>query len=172
VSSNHVFLLRHAKSSWSDPALEDHDRPLAPRGVDAVQRMRRHFANAGISPQLVLCSSAARTVATLEGIRAALSPLTLVKVEPGLYAASQPQLLRRLRLVDDDVTSVLVIGHNPGLEDLAAELVGSGDDTARQRMDAKFPTGALAALSFDVAWADLAPGVARLESFVVPRDLA
>jgi phosphohistidine phosphatase len=95
-----------------------------------------------------------------------------VAVEDGLYAASRDRLLRRLRAVDDDVVGVLVIGHNPGVEDLADALIGAGDAELRRRLETKFPTGALAELTFQGAWADLQPGAATLVSFVVPRDLA
>ena len=133
--------------------------------------MRDHLERTGEAPELVLCSSAVRTVATLDGIRAALPALVAVRIEDGLYAASGERLLRRLSEVDDDVMRVLVIGHNPGLEDLAGNLIGAGEERDRGRLAAKFPTGALAVLSFGGTWADLSPGAATLESFVVPRDL-
>jgi phosphohistidine phosphatase len=133
--------------------------------------MRRHLERAGVAPQLVLCSSAVRTVATLEGIRGALPDFVAVRIEDDLYGASAELMRERLAEVDDDVMQVMLIGHNPGMEDLAGELAERGDERARQRMADKFPTGALAALSFEGGWPDLAPGVARLDAFVVPREL-
>jgi phosphohistidine phosphatase len=171
VAFHALFLLRHAKSSWSDGRLDDHDRPLASRGEDAVERVRRHLAAAGIAPALVLCSSARRTVMTLEGVAPAFPATTTVLVEPGLYAASSRRLLSRLHDVDEGVGSVMVIAHNPGLEQLVQVLAGSGDEELRRRAAAKFPTGALAELSFEGPWADLDAGGARLASFVVPREL-
>ncbi len=109
---------------------------------------------------------------TLEGIAPAFSKTTTTLVEPGLYAASSRRLLERLHEVDADVVSVMVIAHNPGLEHLVHVLVGSGDAELRRRVEAKFPTGALAELTFDGAWADLEPGSTRLASFVVPRELS
>jgi phosphohistidine phosphatase len=172
VASHALFLLRHAKSSWSETRLDDHDRPLAPRGAKAVERLRRHLVAAAVTPELVLCSSSRRTVMTLEGIAPAFPKTTTTLVEPALYAASSRRLLDRLHVVDADVASVMVIAHNPGLEQLIDLLVGSGDAELQRRVEAKFPTGALAELTFDGAWADLKPGGARLASFVVPRELA
>jgi phosphohistidine phosphatase len=166
-----LFLLRHAKSSWDDPTLDDHDRPLARRGEQAVKRLRRHIAHADVAPELVLCSSARRTVATLDGVRPALSDRVEVSIEDDLYAASAERMLRRLQQTADDLIGVLLIGHNPGLEQLAQRLVGAGASDLRERLDASFPTGALASLSFVGSWAGLGPGVAALDAYVVPREL-
>jgi phosphohistidine phosphatase len=167
-----LYLLRHAKSSWTDPNLDDHARPLAPRGEEAVGRLRRHLERRpDDAPELVLCSSARRTTMTLDGIAAALPASTERRVEAGLYAASSRRLLERLRGVADEVSRVMVVGHNPGLEDLALALVERTDDEVSRRMATKFPTGALATLTFAGSWAELSPGTATLESFVVPRDL-
>jgi phosphohistidine phosphatase len=166
-----LYLLRHAKSSWDDPRLPDHDRPLAPRGQRAVRRLREHLVGLSDGPELVLCSSARRTMMTLAGIADALPVGVDTRIEDGLYGAAGGELLTRLRRVADEVRGVMVIGHNPGLEDLAHLLVGSGADDARERMGEKFPTGALAILVVDRSWADLAPDAARLETFVVPRDM-
>ena len=108
---------------------------------------------------------------TLDGIAAALPASIERQIEDRLYAAPCGRLLERLREVDDDVSRVMIIGHNPGLEDLALMLVGPAADDASRRMATKFPTGALATLTFAGRWAELAPGTATLESFVVPRDL-
>jgi phosphohistidine phosphatase len=166
-----LYLLRHAKSSWSNDRLDDHDRPLATRGHGAVKRLRRYVADAGIAPDLVLCSSARRTVMTLEGIVPALPVRTTVVIEAGLYGAPSDRLLGRLHEVSDDVASVLLIGHNPGLESLASLLIGEGAEDLRSRIEAKFPTGALAVLSFEGGWEDLATAGATLEAFVIPREL-
>ena len=166
-----LYLLRHAKSSWSDDRLDDHDRPLATRGKDSVVRLRHHLAATGIAPDLVLCSSTRRTMMTLEGIADALPATTTVLVEAGLYGAPSGELLRRLHDVSDDAASVMLIGHNPGMEALAALLIADGDEALRRRVAEKFPTGALATLAFDGDWSDLAPADAKLVAFVVPREL-
>ncbi len=136
-----------------------------------MKRLRRHMAESSIAPDLVLCSSAQRTVMTLEGISRALPDDATVLVEAGLYGAPSGALLDRLNEVGDDVGSVMLIGHNPGLEMLASLLIGHGNKDLRRRLASKFPTGALACLAFDRAWHELGAGDATLQAFVVPRDL-
>ena len=163
-----IVIVRHAKSDWSDESLADHERPLAPRGIDALARMRDHLG-AGRPPDLVLCSSARRTVDTLDEIREAFPGDIEVLVDDALYGASSSMLVDRLRSLDDDVRGVLLVGHNPGVHDLALALAGSGDAETRTRMAAKFPTGAIATLSFESEWSDLAPGAASLDGYFTPR---
>jgi len=168
-----LLLLRHAKSSWADAAVPDHDRPLAPRGDQAARRVRDHLRDSGVRPELVLCSSAVRTRQTLEALRPALDETTHVVLEDSLYGADADELLDRLRAVDGQITSVLLIGHNPGIQDLAIDLAGDGDHAALAQLDRKFPTAALATLELGrTGWADLRPDVAFLRSLVLPRDLA
>ncbi len=122
-----------------------------------------------IEPELVLCSSAVRTRQTLELIRPALGTST-VTVEDDLYAASSDDLLERLRSLPDTVASVMLIGHNPGLEELALALASSGTELGR--LEAKFPTAALATLTFaDTTWSRLVPGGGVLAGYVVPKQL-
>jgi phosphohistidine phosphatase len=163
-----LLLIRHAKSSWDDPALSDHDRPLAPRGTRAAQRLRAHLEGSDLRPDLVLSSSSRRTRETLELLAPAFGTAER-SIEDGLYGADGTELLERLRGVPDDVSTVALIGHNPGIQDLASELAGAGKDLDRIRE--KFATGALAVLGIDAAWRDLATGSARLLSYVSPREL-
>jgi phosphohistidine phosphatase len=162
-----LLLLRHAKSSWDDPTLPDHDRPLAPRGRRAAKRMGEHVRSNVASPDLVLSSSAARATETLERTRAFGN--SEVRVDDEMYAASVDTILERIHGLAETRETVAVIGHNPGIQDLALRLSGAGE--GRDRMADKFPTGALAVLEFDGPWRELGPGVARLVSFVTPRDL-
>ena len=128
-----LYLLRHAKSSWADPALSDHERPLAPRGRRDAKRIAAHLLELGIAPELVLCSTALRTRETLELIRPALDAAAIVELEAALYAAWAETLLERLREVPDERRSVMLIGHNPGLEDLALMLASAGPERDRTR---------------------------------------
>lgn len=164
-----LLLLRHAKSSWDDPALPDRERPLAPRGHRAAERMAGYLRSGVPHPDLVLCSSALRTRQTLEHVALALGDAEVL-VEDRLYAASDEQLLHRLREVTDGFGTVALIGHNPGIQDLAISVTGTGPDLERVRT--KFPTGALAVLEFDGPWSRLGPAGARIISFVTPKDLA
>jgi phosphohistidine phosphatase len=167
-----LYLLRHAKSSWDDPSVGDHDRPLAPRGRQAAARIARHVHADGIRPALVLCSSARRAVETLEPIAAAYEGGLDVRIEGALYGADAPELLARVRRVPPEVASVLVVGHNPGMQDLVLRLAGDGDAGAMAQAREKFPTGALATLDVgDDRWDGLAPGRAFLARLVVPRAL-
>jgi phosphohistidine phosphatase len=165
-----LYLLRHAKSSWDDPKLSDHERPLAPRGRRAAKRIADHLSRERIEPELVLCSSAVRTRQTLELIRPAFGSATNVTFEDALYAASADELLERVRRLPAEVVSAMLIGHNPGLQQLGLELASSGTDL--QRLETKFPTAALATLAVaDTTWSRLVPGDAVLTAYVVPKEL-
>lgn len=158
-----LWLLRHAKSSWDDPALADHDRPLAPRGRKAAELIGAHLRREQIRASLVVCSSALRARETLELIRASGE----IRIERELYAATANQLLERLHRVPDELDAVMLIGHNPGIQDLTVGLLGdAGGPPAR-----KFPTGALATLTFTVPWGALEPRRAELAAFVTPKEL-
>jgi len=168
-----LFVLRHAKSSWNNAYQADFDRPLAPRGVQAAAAMADHVASLDPPPALVLCSTARRAQETVEPLRDRLPAGTAVLLEDDLYGADAPDLVARLRLVPDDVPSVMIVGHNPGLEDLVRSLGRAGDADLIARVRTKFPTSALATLTFDGSWKQLGPaGSVRLEGFVVPGDLA
>jgi phosphohistidine phosphatase len=166
-----LWLLRHAKSSWRDAGLPDRLRPLAPRGVRATRALAEHVRQAGIAPDLVLCSPAVRATQTWDAVAAGVPVGTAVEIDEALYGAGAGDLLHRLRRVPLPVVSVLLIGHNPGLQDLAEGLIGSGDARLRARSAAKFPTGALATLELAAAWPDLDWGAAALVAYVVPREL-
>ena len=166
-----LYLLRHAKSSWADSGLADHDRPLAPRGKKATRALALHLAESGVRPALVLCSTAARARETLDGVVRSLGDDVEVWHERDLYGASAHELLDRLRRLPPAVPSVMVVGHNPGMEDLALDILGGGDQGSLTRLHAKFPTGALATLLVPGEWKSLAPGQATLTAYVVPRDL-
>lgn len=165
-----LYLLRHAKSSWKDPGLADHDRPLAGRGRRAAKAVARHLRELGIEPELVMCSTARRARETLERLEPVLGT-GAVWVERELYGAGAGALLEQLRGVPDAVGSVLVIGHNPGLQRLALALARPAP--AVEELEAKYPTAGLAALVFEgPSWRDLDRGSAELVGFVRPRDLA
>jgi phosphohistidine phosphatase len=165
-----LYLLRHAKSSWDDPTLADRDRPLAPRGRRDAKVMVEHLRRAGIAPELVLCSPSRRTRQTLKRIAPGLGEHVDVRIEPRLYAGSAADLLEVLNQVADEVRSVMVIGHNPGIQDLALSLARDGPGVARVRD--KFPTAALATLEVDGSWPELGPGGAVLVSLAKPKELS
>ena len=166
-----LYLLRHAKSNWDAPELEDHERPLAPRGRRAAGALAEHIRSAGIEPELVLCSSARRARETLEGV----DPSGERMIEDELYGAAAGPLLERLQQLPDSLHTAMVIGHNPTLQVLALRLTfpgnGAGDGSDLAELQQKFPTGALVTLKFEGSWSDLGPGRTRLAGFVRPREL-
>jgi phosphohistidine phosphatase len=169
-----LLLLRHAKSDWSGN-LGDHDRPLAPRGRKAAPRIGAFMRKKGYVPEAVLCSTAERTKQTLELLLPQLRADPTVRYDPALYLAEWPALLAALQSEGAADTPLLMIGHNPGLEQLAVALTLQPQDAAeRARFEAlerKFPTAALAVLDFDVPlWEAVKPGTGRLRDFVRPRD--
>ena len=166
-----ILVLRHAKSSWDDPGLADHDRPLNDRGLAALPKLARALTDHGEAVDVVLCSSAARTVATLEGVRGALRDDVEVVVDEDLYGASAGTWLDRCRTREDRVAGVLLVGHNPGLEELVERLSGTGAPAAMDQLATKFPTGALASCSYRGPWAQLGPGACHLDALLTPKQL-
>jgi phosphohistidine phosphatase len=171
-SMKKLYLVRHAKSSWDDPALRDFERPLARRGRKAAPLLARYMGERGWVPDLVLCSTARRAVQTWECMSDELGEEVTVRLEDALYAAPASRILSLIRAQDDGVESLMIVAHNPGMEDLAHALCGDGDDSGLARMRAKYPTAALAVISFEGdAWAVVRPERGRLDHFIRPRDL-
>lgn len=168
-----LYLLRHAKSSWKDTTLDDFDRPLNRRGRQAALAMGDYLREREIAPAQVLCSPSKRTRETLERAQRRLPIALPVRFEQGIYLAEPMTLLRRIRRLSDSLVSVMVIGHNPGLEMLARTLTCGGDDDAPGRLARKFPTCALAILTTEIeSWHDLTAGGASLDAFIVASDLS
>jgi phosphohistidine phosphatase len=170
-----LLLLRHAKSDWSGQA-GDHDRPLSPRGRKAMPRVAAHMKRLGYQPHTVLCSTATRAEETLELLLAQIETPPSIHRNRALYLAEWPLLLAEIRAVEAGGSPLLVIGHNPGLEQLALALAlqpQSPAERARtEKLAAKFPTAALAVLDFDIAdWSEAKPGSGKLVDYVRPKDL-
>jgi phosphohistidine phosphatase len=165
-----VYLLRHAKSSWKDRSLADRDRPLAGRGRRAAKVMAAHLQKEEVQPNLVLCSPARRARETLERIEGAFGGRVEVSFEDALYGAGEAALLARLESLPQEVGSVMLIGHNPGLEELALALASKGAGLARMRE--KYPTAALATIDLPAdRWSAIERGSGELVGYVRPRDL-
>ncbi len=166
-----LMLLRHAKSNWST-GVSDRERPLAQRGREAAPLMGRYLAEELLLPDLVLVSPARRTAETWELVRPMLPEKPGSHVEPRIYEAKPERLLEVVRDVEPAVRTLLMIGHNPGFEELAAMLAGHGDRYASARMAQKYPTCGLAVLDFAVEdWRDVAARGGRLDRFVTPASL-
>jgi len=164
-----LMLLRHAKSAWPD-GVADLERPLAPRGRRDAPAMGGWLRASGYAPGLVLCSTARRTRETWELAQQALGTSPPVSYEPQVYGATSAELLALARQTAPDIGSVLIVGHDPGVQRLALDLAGQ-ESPALASVRAKFPTAAIAILAFSGSWPDLEPGEARLEDFIRPRDL-
>jgi phosphohistidine phosphatase len=174
-------LLRHAKSAWPD-GVPDHDRPLAGRGRRDAPAAGRWLRLTGCVPDHVLCSTACRARETWQLAQAELGARPSAAYEPGVYEASASGLLDLARQLPPAARTVVIVGHDPALVGLALALVGAsaahggqtaapGAATPLDRMQAKFPTAAIAVLEFSGPWSKLAAGRARLATFVTPPEM-
>lgn len=172
-----LFLLRHAKSSWDDPTLEDFDRPLAKRGREAAPLMGQEMARRGWLPDLAVVSSSLRTRQTWDLVAPQLSRDIAVTFDETIYEAPAGRILAAIRKVPAQVATLVVVGHNPGFESLAEMLAApESDREAMAAMRQKFPTGALARFSCageqaGSGWTELGPGGGVLTDFLTPRGL-
>ncbi len=167
-----LLLLRHAKSSWSEPGASDHDRPLNRRGQEASPRSGAYLARHKLVPDGVLCSTARRARETWELVAAEVPAAPAATFVERLYNATPRTLLDVLRHAEPGAGCLLVVGHNPGLQEAATQLIASGDLDDRERLREKLPTGGLVVIDFPIAdWAKLHARSGRLERFVVPRML-
>jgi phosphohistidine phosphatase len=166
------MLLRHAKSDWTRPGGRDHERALAPRGREAAPRIGAYMVHHGLTPDLVLCSTAIRARETWDLVAKAFAAKPPAIYEDRLYEANASALFDVVKETKSSAHVLLLTGHNPALHDFAQRLIASGDTDARQRLTEKFPTGALAVIDFAVDdWRKLHPRSGRLDRLVVPRTL-
>ncbi len=166
-----LILLRHAKSSWDDPGLDDHDRTLNKRGKAASPVIGEWLTHRNHLPDAILCSTAVRARETLRRLALPESASRAVTFLPALYHASPETMLEVLRAVETDVDTVLLVGHQPGLG--AMTRLMSDHATARcKRAFEHFPTAAAAVLEADVPrWKDIGYGEANFIDFAKPREL-
>lgn len=167
-----LTLLRHAKAGWSEPSQRDFDRPLDERGRRAAPRMGMYLRSEGMRFDRVVVSPSVRTLETLalveEGYGAKLTELEDERV----YLASSDTLLDIIHALPDEWGHILIIGHNPGFEDLGILLAGHGPERLMARLSAFLPTGSMVEITFDVdRWSDVKPGMGSLVRFVRPVDL-
>lgn len=167
-ATRRLVILRHAKSAWPD-GVPDHDRPLNRRGLRDAPAAGRWLQEAGRLPDLVLCSTARRTRQTWELAAAELDGTPPVRYEPRLYVADDGDLLDVVRAVSAEVGTLLLVGHNPAVQELALLLAGEAAGDTRERARTKFPTSGTAVLTWSGPWSELVPGAALMTDFVVPR---
>ena len=167
-----LAVLRHAKSSWDTPGLDDFDRPLNDRGWKSARRMGRELMARGMRFDLVLASSAVRVRETLEGLSEEYDLSAPIRFEQAIYLAATQTLVSLVRDLPEEVQAPLLAGHNPGLERLLVELTHDDDEGLRDRMAGKYPTGALAVVEFPAAkWSDVSPGSGEIGELILPREL-
>jgi len=159
-----LYLLRHAKSSWNDPTLRDFDRPLKKRGREAAERIGERMASETLSNPLVICSPAVRTRETAEVVLASAKLQVEPRFDERIYEASLRELVEIVTEIPNDKEVAIMIGHNPGFEELLSFLTGE-----HRRM----PTCALAKIRFeDVSWNEVRAGEGSLEWFTAPKELS
>jgi phosphohistidine phosphatase len=171
-SMRRLMLLRHAKSDRSPPGASDRDRPLEVRGQETAPKIGAYMAKHGLVPDQALCSTARRTHDTWTLVASAFAKAPPVRFEERVYDATADAILDIVRETADTARSLLVVGHNPGLHDLAGLLIASGDVEARERLREKFPTAGLAVIDFAYDdWRKVHKRAGRLDRFVTPRTL-
>ncbi len=168
-----LALFRHAKSDWSDARARDFDRPLNARGQRGAQAMGAYIRDSGHTFDRMIASPAVRAAETVEEASKAWGCTFKVEWDRRIYLASSATLIDLLKEIDGDPASILMVGHNPGLEDLIFDLVpDDGTSPLRDLVEEKFPTATFAVLELEIdRWADLAEGSARLAELKRPRDL-
>ncbi len=165
-----LTLLRHAKSGWDDPALRDFDRPLNDRGERAARVVGRHLRELDLRFDRAVASPAVRVRETIAQVEASLGRSLRAEPDRRLYLASAQQLLDVVRETDDVVGSLLLVAHNPGLEELAMLL--TPDNPLRREIALKYPTATVAEIELEAErWADAEEGGGTLARFIRPRDL-
>ena len=166
-------LFRHAKSDWTDARARDFDRPLSARGVLGARLMGQHIKAAGYPFARVIASPAVRVSETIELAGEAWGRSFAIEWDRRIYLASSQTLIELLRELPDSLRSVLLVGHNPGTEDVIFDLVpDDGSSPLREEVEIKFPTATFAVLQLPIErWADLAEGTAALIELTRPRDL-
>jgi phosphohistidine phosphatase len=167
-----LLLLRHAKAERTQPDGKDHERVLTDRGRADAVRLGTYLARHALTPDQVLVSTSARTRETWTQIGKVLDGAPKAQFEERVYDASPQTILAVIHGASAKAGTVLIIGHNPGLQELAATLIASGDVEARQRLKEEFPTAAVAVISFAIDdWRGVHPLGGRLEHFVSPKWL-
>ena len=168
-----LLLLRHAKAERSQPGERDHERHLAERGRHEAPMIGAYLAHHGYAPDRVIVSTSTRTRETWELAAVEMPGKPTVVFEQRIYEASPQTLLQVIKEIGPKTHTLLMVGHNPGMHELAAMLIATGDIEARQRLKEAFPTSGLAAIEFAIdRWDKLHPQAGRLEHFITPRTLA
>jgi phosphohistidine phosphatase len=168
-----VMLLRHAKSDWSNPGGGDQARPLNARGRETAPLVGRYLAQSGLTPDLIVCSTAIRTRQTCALVTAELAKVPKIAFEEALYLAEPEEIISVIQTAPAKAHTLMIVGHNPGIHQAAAELTSAGNPEDLQLLSAKFPTAALAVIDFATDdWGNINVHTGRLDRFITPRLLS
>ncbi len=168
VGSRTLIAVRHAKSSWEFD-LDDHDRPLSARGRRDADALGRLLAQRSLRPDLVLCSTAARTRETWDRAQAVGASAGEVRLVRAIYNAWVPELVRLLRETPEEVSTLLLLGHAPGIPDLVEHICIRTNTTDWAQLDQKYPTSGVAVINVPGPWREVGSSSAELVSFAIPR---
>jgi phosphohistidine phosphatase len=168
-----LTVLRHAKSSWGDKDLDDFNRPLNDRGWKSARRIGKEMKRRKMRFDFAVASPAARVRETIDGLVETYgSPTFPIHFDSRVYMATAPDLIKVVREIPSHAKAVLLVGHNPGLEQLIVALAKDDRSGLRARVADKYPTGALAVIEFDIdAWREVGEARGELTDLIVPRDL-
>lgn len=167
-----LYILRHAKSDWDDSDLDDHDRPLAPRGERGAVVVGVYLRQRQILPELILCSTATRAMETRALMLAQLGDERTTEFDRSLYLTGRKGVLHRLSQIGDGYASAMVIGHNPDLHEVARHLADGGDSEMRARLDAKLPTAGFVEIALKIdSWSRLDGAHGTLMDVQSPKTL-
>jgi phosphohistidine phosphatase len=167
-----LLLLRHAKSSWEASGQPDFERSLATRGRRAATMIGEHLATHRLIPDRILCSSARRTRETLIGVLPMIASDVDIRITRDLYEVGADAYVDAISALGGGARTLLLIGHNPTVQETALELIGSGNPAVRDEIAGKFPTAGLAVIDFEIhKWSELRPKTGRVVAFFRPREL-
>lgn len=167
-----LYILRHAKSDYPENIADDHERPLNKRGEAACKKIADFIKQNNISPEVVLCSDALRTTQTINNIMKHSGNDFKVDYTPKLYLATPGEILKELAKIDSNISSAMIVSHNPGVENLTKILLKDGDVDSIKRLQVKYPTAGLAIMSVAAdSWDKISPASAILERFIAPKML-
>ena len=167
-----LLLLRHAKSSWDVPGQADFDRTLATRGRRAATMIGEHLSTHRLIPDRILCSSARRTRETLIGILPMIASDVDIRITRDLYEVGTDAYIDTITALGGGARTLLLIGHNPTVQETALELIGSGNPALGEEIGEKYPTAGLAVIDFEIhKWSEMRPRTGRVVAFFRPREL-
>ena len=167
-----IFLLRHAKSSWDDITLDDFDRPLSHRGIKSCEKIGKFIKKKKIIPVIVYCSNAIRAKQTWELTNRIIKKKENIFFSNALYMANLNSFITFVHKTIDSFSSLMIVSHNPGIENFALELIKNKKNKFYDNISMKYPTAALAIILFDEKkWSNIKIGTGKIIDFIKPRDL-